>query len=377
MAIQTTARATFHKIVDGSTLSFIIQQSLGDQIKSKDPVSYFPDFTVTPQAITPTLVLAGSDGTNQIKGTCTWYLDGVKLTSGTDYTIETSGQYRLLIKKNLTKASSLVKCEYVFTHPVTGLQAKLTTTLSLTQTENAGTVIMAKITSADTIFNTVAGESEILKFNGTMIRGGAPDTTDVKYQWYILGANRTTFYEITGTTAPSGSGLASGNLFTGAGTAKLTVDSKAVLGTSTIKLVCTDIDSASSTYNKTCEDIIGVLDLTEDFDMKMQQPGGPSIPDGAAAPLLFEIFQGNAKWTQDQYLNKKIGFYRLTAALAKDTTWAPAASDFPGWTIANNEISRTFNSTTGLATDANRTVSIKYAHLLAGVNTTFEGFLDF
>ena len=376
MAVQTTARATFHKIVDGSTLSFTLQASQGTQIKSKDPTSYYPDFTTSPQIITPTLVLAGSDGSNQIKGTCTWYIDDVKVTATTTRIIETSGSYRLQLKENLTKASTVIKCEYLFAHPVTGLTMKVTAQLPLAQVENAGTMIMAKITSPDTIFNTVAGVAETLKFNGAMVRGGAPDTTNVSYQWYILGTNGT-YYAITSTTAPTGSGLPAGNLFTGAGTATLTVSSNAVLGTSSIKLVCMDTDSSSSTYNKTCEDVIGVLDATDPYDMKMQQPGGSGIPDGNGVPMLFEVYQGGTKWTDAQLLNKKIGFYRLTAALAKDTTWAPAASDFTGWTVASGDVSRTFNSTNDLATDANRTVTIKYEHLLSGVNTTFEGYLDF
>lgn len=376
MAVQTTARATFHKIVDGSTLSFTLQASQGTQIKSKDPTSYYPDFTTSPQIITPTLVLAGSDGSNQIKGTCTWYIDDVKVTATTTRIIETSGSYRLQLKENLTKASTVIKCEYLFMHPVTGLTMKVTAQLPLAQVENAGTMIMAKITSPDTIFNTVAGVAETLTFNGVMVRGGAPDTTDVSYQWYILGTNGS-YYAITSTTAPAGSGLPAGNLFNGAGTATLTVSSNAVLGTSSIKLVCKDTDSSSSTYNKTCEDVIGVLDATDPYDMKMQQPGGSGIHDGNGVPMLFEVYQDGTKWTDAQLLNKKIGFYRLTAALAKDTTWAPAASDFTGWTVASGDVSRTFNSTNGLATDANRTVTIKYEHLLAGVNTTFEGYLDF
>ena len=376
MAVQTTARATFHKIVDGSTLSFTLQASQGTQIKSKDPTSYYPDFTTSPQIITPTLVLAGSDGSNQIKGTCTWYIDDVKVTATTTRIIETSGSYRLQLKENLTKASTVIKCEYLFAHPVTGLTMKVTAQLPLAQVENAGTMIMAKITSPDTIFNTVAGVAETLTFNGVMLRGGAPDTTNVSYQWHILGTNGT-YYAITSTTAPTGSGLPAGNLFTGAGTATLTVSSNAVLGTSSIKLVCMDTDSSSSTYNKTCEDVIGVLDATDPYDMKMQQPGGSGIPDGNGVPMLFEVYQGGTKWTDAQLLNKKIGFYRLTAALAKDTTWAPATSDFTGWTVASGDVSRTYNSTNGLATDANRTVTIKYEHLLAGVNTTFEGYLDF
>ena len=95
--------------------------------------------------------------------------------------------------------------------------------------------------------------------------------------------------------------------------------------------------------------------------------------------MQFNITQGDYEWSENDYTGKKLGFYRLTAADAKDSTFSPAASDFSGWTVDSNEVSRSFTSDTGkTGTAANRTVLIKYSHLLTNaVQTTFQGYLDF
>ena len=87
--------------------------------------------------------------------------------------------------------------------------------------------------------------------------------------------------------------------------------------------------------------------------------------------------QGGKVWEDGSYTGKTIGFYRLTDAEAKDATWAPASSDFPGWTVANNEVKRTFNTQNGLGTSANRTVRIRYSYMRTGIDTKFEAFIDF
>lgn len=44
--------------------------------------------------------------------------------------------------------------------------------------------------------------------------------------------------------------------------------------------------------------------------------------------MRFDISQGNYEWTDKDYIGKKLGFYRLTAAGAKGSTFAPASADF-------------------------------------------------
>ena len=45
--------------------------------------------------------------------------------------------------------------------------------------------------------------------------------------------------------------------------------------------------------------------------------------------MRFDISQGNYEWTDKDYIGKKLGFYRLTAAGAKDSTFAPAQQILP------------------------------------------------
>lgn len=380
MAVQAKNRVTFHKIVDGSTLSFALTANMGTtQIKSKDPVSFFPNYPTTNLVITPVLTVSGEGGTNQVKGTCSWYVDNVRIVTGQNgYTIQTAGTFSLVIAANLTKASTIIRCEYEYTQPVTGLSHTVSTTIPLQQVENAGTMIMAQIHSQHQQFIKDGPTEKILSFEGKMIRGGDEDTTNVSYKWEITGTNGN-YYTITAATAPAGSGLPAGNLFTGWNAKTLTVSSSAVINIATIRLTCTDSDPASSTFNKTCLAEITVRDATDPYDLVMSTPMGNSMSQGIVAglPMQIDIYQNNAAWKDGYYLNKKLVFYRLTAAGAKDTSWAPAASDFTGWAIASGEVSRTYNSTNGLGTPANRTVSIKWAHLLAGVSTTFEGAIDF
>lgn len=67
MAIQARGRVTFHKIVDGRTINFMLAPSIStQQIMSKDPVSYVPDYTQTNLVLVPILTISGSGGENKV-----------------------------------------------------------------------------------------------------------------------------------------------------------------------------------------------------------------------------------------------------------------------------------------------------------------------
>lgn len=387
MAIQASGRATFNKVIDGVSSTFTLVPTYGSQIKSKDPVSYTPNFATNKNIITPTLKILGiGDTSNQIKGACTWTVvcGGTTLKSGTDYIVETSGSYRLIIQKNLP-SSALVTCVYKWTHPTTGQTIDFTASLPIPVAENAGTMIMALITPKSTDrFQTKAGGEQWLDFEGAMIRGGAEDTTDVKYEWQVFDPKTGKFLSFdtkgqivvqSGDTAalPTGTVLAK----FGTNNKTISISDKAVVNVGSIKLVVTDTDANSSTSGKKAEAVKGLIDDTDPIDLELSQPKGPNVIAGGGNPMRFDISQGNYEWTDKDYIGKKLGFYRLTAAGAKDSTFAPAASDFGSWTVANNEVSRSY-TTDATGTETNRTVQIKYSHLIANaVQTTFQGFLDY
>lgn len=390
MAIQASGRATFNKVIDGVSSTFTLVPTYGNQIKSKDPVSYTPNFETSNNIITPTLKILGiGDTSNQIKGTCTWSVvcGGKTLTKDTDYTVETSGSYRLVIKKNLP-SSALVTCVYKWTHPTTGQTIDFTATLPIPVAENAGTMIMALITPKSTDrFQTTAGGSQWLDFEGAMIRGGAEDTTDVTYKWQVFDPKVGDFLDFdskgqivvpSGKSAALPAGVALAKF--GANNKTISVSDKAVINVGSIKLTVRDTDANSSTSGKEAVAVKGLIDDTDPIDLELSQPKGPNVVAGGSNPMRFDISQGNYEWSDKDYIGKRLGFYRLTAAGAKDSTFAPAATDFGSnneWAVANNEVSRSY-TTTATGTAANRTVVIQYSHLITtAVQTTFQGYIDY
>lgn len=376
-------RVVFKRIVDGRTLNFVLNPDRSTtQVVSKDPKAFNPDFAqaATPLYITPVLTVSGGGGTNQVKGTCTWYVNGAKITSGQNgFTIETSGQYRLKLAANPTTPTTLIRCEYVYRAADSGLETTVSASLTLQQVENAGTVIMAAIDAPSLIFQTINNEVKNLAFKGRMLRGATDDTTNVEYKWEITGANGN-FYPIIAATAPAGSGLPAGNHFGGFNTNTLSVSSKAVLNVATIRLTVKDTDPSSSTYGKTAQAVVSVLDATDPFELNMDLPQGDSMSAGSTGlPLVFSLWQGGKEVADAFYVGKTIKFWRCTEAGARDATFAPPAGDFTGWTIGTGptagELTQTFAA--NKSAKANRTVVIKPAHLLDVQLSAFEAQAEF
>ena len=249
-------------------------------------------------------------------------------------------------------------------------------------------MIMALITPKSTDrFQTTAGGEQWLNFEGAMIRGGEEDTTNVTYKWQVFDPSVGDFLSFDSKgqiVVPSGktAALPTGTVLAkfGENNKTISISDKAVVNVGSIKLIVTDTDASSSTNGKEAVAVKGLIDDTDPIDLVLSQPKGPNVVAGGGNPMRFDISQGNYEWTDKDYIGKKLGFYRLTAAGAKDSTFAPAASDFGSnneWAVANNEVSRSYTSSVK-GTEANRTVVIKYSHLIANaVQTTFQGFLDY
>ena len=319
MAIQASGRATFNKVIDGVSSTFTLVPTYGNQIKSKDPVSYAPNFETSNNIITPTLKILGiGDTSNQIKGTCTWSVvcGGTALKSGEYYTVETSGSYRLIIKKNLP-SSALITCVYKWTHPTTGQTIDFTASLPIPVAENAGTMIMALIIPKSTDrFQTKAGGGQWLEFEGAMIRGGAEDTTNVSYTWSMFDPGVGDFigFDSKGQIVAPSSGktpaLPTGTVLAkfGPNNKTISISDKAVINVGSIKLTVRDTDSQSSTSNKEAVAVKGLIDDTDPIDLELSQPKGPNVVAGGGNPMRFDISQGNYEWTDKDYICKKLGF---------------------------------------------------------------------
>lgn len=382
MAIQAKSRLTFHQLVDGTTVSFVLGTSQGlTQVKSKDPVSYLPSYERNNQVITPYLSIPGMKG-NQVQGTCTWYVNDTEVKSEQNgMSVGTSAPFALTLNRNLSTAITRIRCEYTYTDPATSMQSTLRSEVTISQVENAGTMIMAVVKPEDgLIFRTLGGQVKPLRFTGQMIRGGAEDTSNVEYAWYIQGTDGT-FKPITSAYAPAGSGLPAGKkLFENWYSRTITVYSDAILNIGTLKFVCKDVDAASSTYNKIAEAVVSILDATDPFDILPDAKQGTNISRGNSDGLPVEIIvrQGLNPMSDGFYTGKTLGFYRLTPSDSKDATFAPPQTDFEGWSIGAGEVKRKYLTDAGKnGTSANRTVKIKNSHLFTSGGTTFEFFLDF
>lgn len=384
MSIQASGRATFTKVIDGVSGTFTLVPTYGTQVKSKDPEAFTPDFGTVTNYITPTLKILGiGDTSNQIKGQCSWKING-KTINGTTEISETTGQYRLQIKHNFA-SSALIECHYTWTHPSTKQTVEFVASLPIPVAENAGTMIMALITPESTDrFQTTAGSTGKLTFDGAMIRGGKEDTTDVSYAWQIWGPKKGAFVSIpdNGVLTDAEAGLPTDiQLFSfGANKKTITVNSRAIINVGSLKLIVKDTDPSSTTYNKTAEYVKGLIDDTDPIDFEMVQLDGAQITAGGNGNrLCISISQGNYEWADTDYVGKTLAFYRETAAHQKDSTFAPSASDFTGWTVdnTNHEVKRAYTSD-AKGTMSNRTVTIKYEHLLKdSVQTSFSGYLDY
>lgn len=385
MAIQASGRATFTKVIDGVSGVFTLTPTYGTQIISKDPKSWTPDFVATANIITPTLRILGiGDTSNQIKGKCTWKINGAAINGTTEISQDSTGAYALKITHNFS-SPALIECSYVWTHPATKQQVTFNASLPIPVAENAGTMIMALITPKSTDrFQTTAGNAQTLSFEGAMIRGGSEDKTNVSYTWQIWGPKSGAFVNIpsTGILTDTGCGLPTGvKLFTfDANNKTITVDSRALVNVGSLKLIVKDTDPSSTTYNKTAEYVKGLIDDTDPINLELAQLDGGNVTSGGNGNrMCLSVSQGAKDWSDDDYTGKTLAFYRETAAHAKDSTFAPASSDFPGWTVdgTNHVVKRTFTSDAKGTMD-NRTVTIKYGHLLADqVQTSFSGYVDY
>ena len=382
MSVKAKSRLTFHQLVDGTTVSFVLGTSRGlTQVKSKDPVSFLPNYERDNQVITPYLFIPGKDS-NQVRGTCTWYVNGSKVESEKNgMSIGTNPPFALTITRNMVTAVTRISCQYDYTDPTTALQSRLYSEVTISQVENAGTMIMAVIKPEDALmFSTIGGQTKPLRFTGQMIRGGAEDTTNVNYAWLIQGTDGT-FKPIISPYAPDGSGLPVGKkLFENWNKRTITVYSDAILNIGTLKVLCRDVDTTSSTYNKTAEAVVSILDATDPFDIVPDAKQGTNISRGNSDGLPVEIIvrQGHIPMADGFYTGKTLGFYRLTPSDSKDATFAPPQTDFEGWSIGGGEVKRKYLTDNGKnGTSANRTVKIKNEHLFTRGGTTFEFFLDF
>lgn len=374
MALLGQSTFSVKKLIDGKTLTFNLSANCYSQIMSKDPTTFLPDFTQAGSnlVVTPYLYESGGGSTNKVVSAPRWFINTEELqgTNGTTNktkwgaTVNTTASYTLVINKNLTdNVNIIIRAEYDYTDVISGAQTTVIQEITVTRQENAGTTILAQIDCPqDTFVTTTAGvAASDLVLTARMIRGGEEDTTGVTYKWFVRSYSDSLYKQITTTAAPSGSGLPAGALFAGANTKTLTVKSGAVINVGSFKLEVTDTDTTSSTYNKTAVTYVTLFDMTDPYEVKIDQPQGDGVNTTNSVAAIFQVWQKGAQVADTWFNSKSLKFFRNTAAGAQDTTWVPSPA-FTGWTVTAGVVSRAYSSGTG--TVANRTITIANSHLL-------------
>lgn len=383
MAVQATGSIVFHRITNGKTVSFSLSSNASTkQSHYKDSGTFFPDYGKTPLVITPILAGQGTGGKNLVSGQCSWKMDGQPLPAS-GFSVGTTAPFALTVSRNLDGASHIITCEYAFRSDAVHAPVLLTAQIPLNRDEVAGSAVRADIAyvSGGTHFSTRGGGEVKLKFEGRMIRGGVEDKTDVEYHWYITKPNGD-FMEITGPSAPAGSGLPEGNLFVlGANKKTIEVSSKAVVNVANLKLMVKDTDADSGTTGMTSEEVVGLVDETDDLKVMVKfvrSSGMDEAVPNATYPVVIYVQQDGTPWEDALYNGKLFSVYRATQVGDKDSTFSPPASDFPGWSFSTSthEISRAFSG--GDGTEANRTLVFTPEHLIKeAVSTIFNIKVDF
>lgn len=301
MATIATGQVTIVDYNDAIALQSVISSNLSRSViySSKETGgSYVPTWSVaTPLVLTPSLVKAGSLGTDLIASTVTssqkWYYQidgGIKtlITTGTGgYTI-TAGTWTLKMETNIlaTNASITYFFECQYQDPNTLLNLSNSASIPFTKVESGIATIPIATTPSGNVFKNSLPAS--LPCTCVLWRGATPDNT-VTYQWF-----QDDVLQLTDVGAGIGWKLLTNvaSVTTGVGTATLTVFPNAVTNIATFKCKITDSEGGGGPYY----DSAVVLDYTDPYYVEVTSNTGlifkPGVSEGAT--LTATLYQNGA-----------------------------------------------------------------------------------
>lgn len=283
-------QVSFVDLNDGKSVNLYLSSNQPTtQLYDVDLISYTPDYTVSPfLVITPEVFISGSTESQiaHLKGTPTWKINGVTVTPSTAGVVigNLSANYALTIKRNITDGYQLtVQCEIIYVDPESTAETPAKASITYAKMETTGELIRAiAYAPRGTIFKNDA--LDYLLIHCDMWRGSSIDSTNVTYQWYRrdnsdgpdgtwqkLVANG---HVVDPTTEEE-----AGNI-TGYTTNELTVPATDVLNYDVFMCVCTDTDSSSTTYQKSCSDIVSIMDMTDPYFVDFEFPAGTTLTQG-------------------------------------------------------------------------------------------------
>lgn len=335
---STIARGqiSFVDLNDGKTLNFLLTSNRPTtQIFTPNAqasgAAYNPDYTTAAGrlVIIPEIFVSGYNG-DQVShlSSVAWTINGVAPASATGYTdsviyYDEDGHryvdpesvthpYALEIKHNISGAHLKVGCTANYIDPDTGLATPVKAEITFSKTENAGSSIIAILTTPDgNLFRNELVST--IRAHCDLWRGSQIDESSVEYTWFRRDAQGTDndwvqitdgnangiqpqFSSAIGGTAPSTVSFALKNCN------QILIPASAVLNYDVFKCVVKDIDPTSDTYNTEVTDYTSVLDFTDPYMVNFETPAGTVLANGqSSSTTTVTLWQNGAEVASSFY----------------------------------------------------------------------------
>ncbi len=302
---------SFVDLNDGKTLNFFLTSNrpttqVFTPNANAQGAAYNPDYTTQAGRliIAPEIFVSGLTG-NQVSSLVqvAWKINGQAPGSAPGYTDSViyypedghrldGYTYALEIKHNITGSHLVVECEAKYTDPDTGLLTPVKGEITFTKAENAGSSIIAVLTTPDgNIFRNEIIDT--IRVHSMLWRGSAIDESNVEYTWFRRDAqgDDDDWEQITDGNAagiqPSFASDLSPATPTPASVSfalkncnQIVVPKDAILNYDVFKVVIKDVDANSDTYQQEVTDFVSVFDFTDPYMVSFETPAGTVLTKG-------------------------------------------------------------------------------------------------
>lgn len=272
MSQKARGQITITDLNDAKTVNMFLSSNKALTQVFTDP-SYEPDFSgSSPLVITPEIYASGDNSGNlisQCAAAPSWTING-KTPSEFGATVGGTSPWALTINKNMADAQQWhIVCEAEWTDTDTGLTTKVKADLTLAKVVNGGTLCFAQIVGPTVLKN----DTQSVTLEAQLVRGGQsePDTTDVEYQWQLLGTGG--WKDVAGATART-----------------LKVSASDVTNIASYRVAITDKDSMSGTYNQTFTSAqADVVDMSDPYSVRMDTTNGTVLVNGQGSTVITPV----------------------------------------------------------------------------------------
>lgn len=316
MAAIARGQITIVDLNDAKSLHlFLGSNSAATQIFNRDNKSYVPDYQTTPLVIKPELYVSGTSSNiiGSAKGAPVWSINGNTTLTTFGGTVGTSSPWALTINQNMsTVAQMRIDCTVIYTDPDTGVDLTVKASITITKSENAGSLCCAIATCPNgSIFKN--NDVTSLKAHCDFWRGGSIDTSKVSYLWQKL-------------VSGAWKNMTSANA--GYNTSEVTINASDVLNYETFRCEVTDTDPSSGQQQTKFYDYVSFSDLSDPYVVEVSSTTGDKLVNGTGSTTLKSVVWQNGLPFSDTDAGKKFVFTwrKYNANGTADNTWGDATS---------------------------------------------------